>query len=53
MAKSTVSVPIPPLTRPRLWPNPQMTQPQPPPNQPSTNKNSVVINVPRGGGGSS
>lgn len=51
MAKSTVSIPIPPLTRPRNWPNPQMTLPQPAPNQPSANKNSNIINVPRGGGG--
>lgn len=51
MAKSTVSVQTVARTRP--WYQPQSTLPQKAPNQPSANKNSVIINVPRGGGGNS
>lgn len=51
MAKSTVSTPAPPLTRSRNWPNPQVTLPRPPPNQPSVNKSSPLFPVPKGGGG--
>ena len=50
MSKSTVTTPVPPLTRPRSWPNPQVTLPRPPPNQPSVNKVPPVF-PPRGGGG--
>jgi hypothetical protein len=53
MPKSTVTTPTPPLTRPRNWPNPQVTLPQKPPNQPSVNKTPPVFPVPRGGGGNS
>ena len=51
MPKSTVTTPVPPLTRPRAWPNPQMTLPRPPPNQPSVNGSQPVFPQIPGGGG--
>lgn len=51
MPKSTVTTPAPPITRPRNWPNPQMTLPRAAPNQPSVNKSLPVFPVPIRGGG--
>jgi len=51
VAKSTNTTPLPPKTKPKFWPEPQRTLPQPPPYQPSTNKPPVPP-LPTGGGGS-
>jgi len=51
MPKSTVTTPIPPPVRPKYWPNPQQTLPQPAPNQPKVNSTPQVMKIPPGGGG--
>lgn len=46
----SVPSPLPPRPYPRGWAEPQRTLPQPPPNQPSTNGNTLLP-TPQGGGG--
>lgn len=53
MAKHTVTTPISPPVRERQWPNPQMTLPRPPPNQPKANSPVPLLPTPRLGGGNS
>ena len=51
MPKSTVSTPIPPLSRPRAWPKPDTIISRGPPYSPPTNQPTVPLKTPRGGGG--